>query len=303
MSRKKRRRKSILAKAIQRLVVVCSLNPLSRWTIWLISHVEEVNAVFNKLLKDEMFPAIQSPSSRPSSPAHRNQLSPSRRTKLRKPMTHYTTNIPMSSASHPVSSAGHTPLHHHPLPDMYPSDIGGKDDREMSPASTLPPLPQHGPATPISGHGRAPGAGPTSAHHRAHQSQMALTYEADEQTTPPRSRRKTKNEFEAENPDDLPAPDTPSKKRVLNFQSPTTKRMSQLTNGYPNSYGIGDLEDMRHDKYSLSPVSHESQQMLLSPRKGIRQMARTPFKVLDAPELTVSAVTFSADCHALIRVG
>lgn len=243
--------------------------------------------MFNKLLKDEMFPAILSPT-RASSPAPRNQPSPSRHAKLRKPMTHYTTNIPLSPANHPVSSAGHTPLHHHPLPDMYPSDLGGKEDREMSPASTLPPLPQHGPATPISGHGRAPGAGPTSAHHRAHQSQMALTYEADEQTTPPRSRRKTRNEFEPEHPDEAPAPDTPSKKRVLNFQSPTTKRMSQLTNGY----GIGDLGDMRHEKYSLSPVGHDSQQMLLSPRKGIRQMARTPFKVLDAPELTVSTATF-----------
>lgn len=303
MIRKRRRRKSTLERAIQRLVVVSSHHAALRMCLVLKTPVEEVNAVFNKLLKDEMFPAIRSSSSRSASPAQRNQPSPSRRTKLRKPMTHYTTNIPMSSASHPVSSAGHTPLHHHPLPDMYPSDIGGKEDREMSPASTLPPLPQHGPATPISGHGRAPGAGPTSAHHRAHQSQMALTYEADEQTTPPRSRRKTKNEFEPENPDDLPAPDTPSKKRVLNFQSPTTKRMSQLTNGYPNSYGIGDLEDMRHDKYSLSPVSHESQQMLLSPRKGIRQMARTPFKVLDAPELTVSAATFSRSVMTLICAG
>lgn len=250
---------------------------------------EEVNAVFNRLLKDEMFPATQ-PESRPSSPARPGQASPSRHGKLRRPMTHYTTNIPISLASHPVSSAGHTPLHHHPLPDIYPSDISGKEDREMSPASTLPPLPQHGPATPISGHGRAPGAGPTSAHHRAHQSQMALTYEAEEQTTPPRSRRKTRNEYEPENMDDVPAPDTPSKKRVLNFQSPTSKRMSQLTNGYYTTSGIGDLDDMRHEKYSLSPVGFESQQMLLSPRKGIRQMARTPFKVLDAPELTVSVV-------------
>jgi hypothetical protein len=48
------------------------------------------------------------------------------------------------------------------------------------------------------------------------------------------------------------------------------------------------LDDMGHEKYSLSPVGKESQRMLLSPRKGVRQIARTPFKVLDAPELAVS---------------
>lgn len=49
------------------------------------------------------------------------------------------------------------------------------------------------------------------------------------------------------------------------------------------------LDDMAHEKYSLSPVGKASQNVLLSPRKGIRQIARTPFKVLDAPELTVSS--------------
>lgn len=45
---------------------------------------------------------------------------------------------------------------------------------------------------------------------------------------------------------------------------------------------------MGHEKYSLSPVGKESQKALLSPRKGVRQISRTPFKVLDAPELAVS---------------
>ena len=47
---------------------------------------------------------------------------------------------------------------------------------------------------------------------------------------------------------------------------------------------------MSHEKYSLSPVGKESQRVLLSPRKGVRQISRTPFKVLDAPELAVSAL-------------
>jgi cell division cycle 20-like protein 1 (cofactor of APC complex) len=66
--------------------------------------------------------------------------------------------------------------------------------------------------------------------------------------------------------------------------------MAALTGG-----GVGGavaaygLDDMAHEKYSLSPVGKASQNVLLSPRKGIRQIARTPFKVLDAPELTVSS--------------
>lgn len=235
-----------------------------------------------------MFPSTRS-SPRPASPAHQPQPSPSRHARLRRPMTHAVTNIPLSPASHPVSTAGHTPLHHHPLPAVLGSTSAstsrGQEDRELSPLSTLPPLPLHAPSTPISGHGRAPGAGPTAAHHRAHQSQIALTPGHPQRTTPPGSGRKS---LFSPSPDDGGSPSTPSKKRILNFSSPSSTRMSPYKSGLGGQVGIGDLEDMRHEKYSLSPVGHESQQMLLSPRKGIRQMARTPFKVLDAPELTVS---------------
>jgi len=55
---------------------------------------------------------------------------------------------------------------------------------------------------------------------------------------------------------------------------------------------------MAHEKYSLSPVGKESQRVLLSPRKGVRQISRTPFKVLDAPELAVSSVVDRC-CYAL----
>lgn len=54
--------------------------------------------------------------------------------------------------------------------------------------------------------------------------------------------------------------------------------MAELTSG-------GNLDDMGHEKYSLSPVGRDSQRVLLSPRKSIRNISRAPFKVLDAPEL------------------
>jgi len=61
--------------------------------------------------------------------------------------------------------------------------------------------------------------------------------------------------------------------------------MAALTGGFNGA--AGSLDDMGHEKYSLSPVGKESQRVLLSPRKGVRQISRTPFKVLDAPELAV----------------
>jgi cell division cycle 20-like protein 1 (cofactor of APC complex) len=65
--------------------------------------------------------------------------------------------------------------------------------------------------------------------------------------------------------------------------------------------GVGDLDDMRHEKYNLSPVGNESQRVLLSPRKGIRQIARSPFKVLDAPELAVSYHVSEISCQLTNR--
>jgi hypothetical protein len=48
------------------------------------------------------------------------------------------------------------------------------------------------------------------------------------------------------------------------------------------------LDDMLHEKYSLSPMGRESQKLLLSTKKSTRWISKTPFKVLDAPELAVS---------------
>ena len=253
------------------------------------SQTEETNATFNHILKGEMFP---SPRSLNASPARTMAPSPIKRPQ-RRPMTFASnvSNLPVSSSSHSVSSAGTTPLHHHPPPAVAGDRDHNRDhrgDRELSPASTLPPLPMHAPSTPTSGHGRAPGAGPSGSHHRAHQSQVALTSASRGGVSPPSGR---KSAFSP--PPTHPAsPATPTKKRLLNFHSPSAARIS-------GQFG-GGLDDMSHEKYSLSPVGKASQEMLLSPRKGIRQIARTPFKVLDAPDLTVS-FSISSICNADCR--
>ena len=70
-------------------------------------------------------------------------------------------------------------------------------------------------------------------------------------------------------------PSTPSK-NLFSYMSPKT-HTPRARHG-PNI-------DARAEIYSLSPVRFDSQRMLLSPRKQPRVVSKTPFKVLDAPDL------------------
>lgn len=94
---------------------------------------------------------------------------------------------------------------------------------------------------------------------------------------------------------------TPSKKRVFNYASPSAKGhrsspsrgMAASPGNFNLKYGSGTnigagFEDMLSDRYSQSPIGKESQRALVSPRKPTRWVSKTPFKVLDAPELAVS---------------
>ncbi|RPA86617.1 WD40 repeat-like protein [Ascobolus immersus RN42] len=70
-------------------------------------------------------------------------------------------------------------------------------------------------------------------------------------------------------------PRTPSK-NLFTYMSPKT-RTPQNRNALRT--------DARAEIYSLSPIRFDSQRMLLSPRKQTRDVAKQPYKVLDAPEL------------------
>ncbi|GAA5966517.1 hypothetical protein JCM8115_002702 [Rhodotorula mucilaginosa] len=72
-----------------------------------------------------------------------------------------------------------------------------------------------------------------------------------------------------------------STKPLFNFTSPSRKRIARED---PTGSERG-LDSPTHERYSLSPVRHESQRLLMSPRKPVRQVSKVPFKVLDAPEL------------------
>ncbi|OUM56374.1 hypothetical protein PIROE2DRAFT_19039 [Piromyces sp. E2] len=57
------------------------------------------------------------------------------------------------------------------------------------------------------------------------------------------------------------------------------------------TYQMMDSDSPSQHKYSLTPVSQASQNLLLTPRKATRHISKTPYKVLDAPELQVIVFT------------
>lgn len=76
-------------------------------------------------------------------------------------------------------------------------------------------------------------------------------------------------------------PSTPHKNLFSYGGNPTpslTPRSTSRSDRGPNI-------NARSEIYSLSPVKHSSQTMLLSPRKTPRAVSKVPYKVLDAPEL------------------
>ncbi|KZT51864.1 WD40 repeat-like protein [Calocera cornea HHB12733] len=70
-------------------------------------------------------------------------------------------------------------------------------------------------------------------------------------------------------------PSTPARKRIFQYSSPSRSRLD---------HDLG-LSNPVHQAYSISPVKFESQRLLLSPQKTVRKVSKTPFKVLDAPDL------------------
>lgn len=71
---------------------------------------------------------------------------------------------------------------------------------------------------------------------------------------------------------------TPARRRLFNYSSHSSNSRYQSPRAH-------DLDDPTHEAYSLSPVTSESQKILLSPRKPPRTISKGPFKVLDAPDL------------------
>lgn len=76
-------------------------------------------------------------------------------------------------------------------------------------------------------------------------------------------------------------PSTPHKNLFSYGSNPTPSLTPRSTSRSERGPNI----NARSEIYSLSPVKHSSQMMLLSPRKTPRTVSKVPYKVLDAPEL------------------
>ena len=74
----------------------------------------------------------------------------------------------------------------------------------------------------------------------------------------------------------LVAPSTPTRRRLFAFNSP-----SHSNPGTPTRR----LDAPTDEAYSMSPVRPESRALLESPRRKLRNVTKTPYRVLDAPEL------------------
>ncbi|KIK61038.1 hypothetical protein GYMLUDRAFT_166981 [Collybiopsis luxurians FD-317 M1] len=71
-------------------------------------------------------------------------------------------------------------------------------------------------------------------------------------------------------------PSTPTRRRLFAYSSP-----SHSNPGTPSRR----LDTPTDEAYSMSPVRAQSRQLLESPRRQLRSVCKTPYRVLDAPEL------------------
>ncbi|KAG6818081.1 hypothetical protein H0H93_006865, partial [Arthromyces matolae] len=73
-----------------------------------------------------------------------------------------------------------------------------------------------------------------------------------------------------------PLPTTPTRRRIFNYTSPASN---------PHTPTHPRLDDPTSSIYSLSPIRSESRRLLESPRRHLRSVCKTPYRVLDAPDL------------------
>lgn len=73
-------------------------------------------------------------------------------------------------------------------------------------------------------------------------------------------------------------PTTPTRRRLFAYNSPSASNPATPTR-------VRRLDTPTDEAYAMSPVRAESRQLLESPRRQLRSVCKTPYRVLDAPEL------------------
>lgn len=95
------------------------------------------------------------------------------------------------------------------------------------------------------------------------------------EVTPPKAREASPERLNPSATAPAP-PTTPSRQRLFRFNSPSGSNPATPTRR---------LDTPTDEAYSLSPVRAESRRLLESPRRRLRSVHKTPYRVLDAPEL------------------
>ncbi|CCM01013.1 uncharacterized protein FIBRA_03061 [Fibroporia radiculosa] len=114
---------------------------------------------------------------------------------------------------------------------------------------------------------------PTESDALKEQANAIFTSILHTEVTPPSPQRSASPTRPATN---TPLPSTPTRRRLFNYNSPSRSNPATPTRR---------LDAPTDEAYSMSPVRAESRQLLESPRRQLRNVCKTPYRVLDAPEL------------------
>ncbi|KAG2037934.1 quinon protein alcohol dehydrogenase-like superfamily [Suillus americanus] len=120
---------------------------------------------------------------------------------------------------------------------------------------------------------------PTESDALKEQANAIFTSILHTEVTPPSPRRPTSPQRPTTSSSattTLP-PSTPTRKRIFHYTSPATS--------VNPSTPTRRLDTPTDEAYSMSPVRAESRQLLESPRRQLRSVCKTPYRVLDAPDL------------------
>lgn len=120
---------------------------------------------------------------------------------------------------------------------------------------------------------------PTESDALKEQANAIFTSILHTEVTPPSPRRPTSPQRPTTSSSattTLP-PSTPTRKRIFHYTSPATSANP--------STPTRRLDTPTDEAYSMSPVRAESRQLLESPRRQLRSVCKTPYRVLDAPDL------------------
>ncbi|KAF9237850.1 WD40-repeat-containing domain protein [Melanogaster broomeanus] len=117
---------------------------------------------------------------------------------------------------------------------------------------------------------------PTESDAQKEQANAIFTSILHTEVTPPSPRRPASPTRPAHSSSSI-APSTPTRRRIFHYNSPSSN---------PGTPTHGRRLDTPTDEaYSMSPVRAESRQLLESPRRQLRSVCKTPYRVLDAPDL------------------